>query len=630
MLAETSILYSLGPFVYCMKSICILFIILLALMTTITQCEATEFGIIVVAPDSKPSMPSGTTSGTPGTSYSYSTSAIDPDRDQVKYTFDWGDGTAQSQTGFVNSGTIASTSHTWSKAGTYRVKATATTNQGDLGWSDPLVVTITANSPPNKPSMPSGTTSGTSGTSYSYSTSAIDPDRDQVKYTFDWGDGTAQSQTGFVNSGTIASTSHTWSKAGTYRVKATATTNQGDLGWSDPLVVTITANSPPNKPSMPSGTTSGTSGTSYSYSTSAIDPDRDQVKYTFDWGDGTAQSQTGFVNSGTIASTSHTWSKAGTYQVKAMATDSRGAISGWSDPLVVTITANSPPNKPSMPSGTTSGTSGTSYSYSISAIDPDRDQVKYTFDWGDGTAQSQTGFVNSGTIASTSHTWSKAGTYQVKAMATDSRGAISGWSDPLVVTITANSPPNAPSRPAGFALGKIGTLYSYSTYAIDPERNQIQYTFDWGDGMTNLTGLVSSGIRAALSHKWSKTGRYQVKAMATDSKGVASGWSDPLVVTVAPNNPPNAPSRPTGFALGKIGTLYSYSTHATDPERNQIQYTFDWGDGTTKVTGLVSSGIRAALSHKWSKAGTYQVKALATDSKGASSGYSAILAVRIL
>jgi hypothetical protein len=60
--------------------------------------------------------------------------------------------------------------------------------------------------------------------------------------------------------------------------------------------------------------------------------------------------------------------------------------------------------------------------------------VKYTFDWGDGTT-STTGLVNSGTIASASHTWSTAGTYQVKAIATDSKGESSGWSDSLSVSI---------------------------------------------------------------------------------------------------------------------------------------------------------------------------------------------------
>jgi hypothetical protein len=56
---------------------------------------------------------------------------------------------------------------------------------------------------------------------------------------------------------------------------------------------------------------------------------------------------------------------------------------------------------------------------------------------------------------------------------------------------------------------------------------------------------------------------------------------------------------------------------------------FDWGDGTTSVTGLVNSGTKASASHTWSKAGTFQVKAMATDSKGATSGWSSTLSVKM-
>jgi len=113
-----------------------------------------------------------------------------------------------------------------------------------------------------------------------------------------------------------------------------------------------------------------------------IDPDGNRVQYTFDWGDGSRYT-TGFYYSGTTKSSSHKWTVAGTYNVKAAATDSVGASSHWSSPLVVSITGsspNAPPTSPSIPSGSTSSIPGTSYSYSTSATDPNGDQVKYTFD----------------------------------------------------------------------------------------------------------------------------------------------------------------------------------------------------------------------------------------------------------
>lgn len=186
-----------------------------------------------------------------------------------------------------------------------------------------------------------------------------------------------------------------------------------------------------------------------------------------------------------------------------------------------------PPGIPLLPSGPSSGVTGTSYSFSTSATDPGGDQVKYTFDWGDGTAQTETPLVNSGTAASATHCWSTEGSYPVKAMVADSYGATSGWSEELLVTISTgtNKPPETPSVPSGLGLGKHGISYSYSTSTIDPDGDKINYTFDWGDTKTSNAGPAESGTPVSSSHAWANRGIYTVKAMATDSNGASSGWS---------------------------------------------------------------------------------------------------------
>jgi hypothetical protein len=66
----------------------------------------------------------------------------------------------------------------------------------------------------------------------------------------------------------------------------------------------------------------------------------------------------------------------------------------------------------------------------------------------------------------------------------------------------------------------------------DQEGDQLSYTFDWGDGSSIATSLISSGMVISEFHTWTKAGTFQVKAMATDSKGATSGWSNGLTVTV--------------------------------------------------------------------------------------------------
>ena len=485
-------------------------------------------------PPAIPSIPSGPSSGYSGTSYSYETSSTDPDGDNVKYTFDWGDGAA-SKTALVSSGTSSFASHSWSAAGDCEIKAMATDSRGlSSEWSPSATVSISKiNHPPNAPAMPAGPIAGYAWASYSYTTSATDPDGDALDYTFDWGDGTA-SEVKHISSGGTASASHAWSATGTYYVRAKAADSSGGVSaWSSQRTVKIAANRLPATPAVPSGPATGFTGAAYSYSTSAADPDKDKVKYTFDWGDGTS-SETALVKSGIKASAAHVWNSPGEYQIKAKATDSKGGPSPWSGALKVTIAANQPPECPSVPSGPISGRMRVSYKYSTSATDLDEDQVKYAFDWGDGTS-SETALVDSGTSASASHSWKKAKTYYIRARSIDSKGASSAWSPGLTVKISStgiNNPPIRPSRPSGPSLGHAGVLYRYRTYATDPNGDKLTYTIDWGDESLSEAGPIRPGRSIEAGHSWTAPGTYAIRAKAKDDNGDSSGWSTSTAVTI--------------------------------------------------------------------------------------------------
>jgi hypothetical protein len=186
------------------------------------------------------------------------------------------------------------------------------------------------------------------------------------------------------------------------------------------------------------GPTTGETGLSYSFSTSATDPDGDQVKYGWDWnGDGTIDNWSGFYNSGSTSSMSHTWTNPGTYHVKVKARDDNNAESGFSSSLTVTITdTNSAPFQPSI-TGPTSGRAGTPYAYAFTSTDPDGDPVSYYIQWGDTTTPSWTSPQASGTPYTESHTWENQGAYVIQAKARDSQGAESGWT-----TLSVSMPKN--------------------------------------------------------------------------------------------------------------------------------------------------------------------------------------------
>jgi len=99
----------------------------------------------------------------------------------------------------------------------------------------------------------------------------------------------------------------------------------------------INLNSPPDKPEKPSGSTEGIPGVEYSFNTSTMDPDNDQVYYKWSWGDGNSSDWLGPFDSQEIVNASYTWIQRGTYLIKVKAKDPFGFESDWSDTTSITI-----------------------------------------------------------------------------------------------------------------------------------------------------------------------------------------------------------------------------------------------------------------------------------------------------
>lgn len=195
-----------------------------------------------------------------------------------------------------------------------------------------------------------------------------------------------------------------------------------------------------------------------------------------------------------------------------------------------------------------------------------------------------------------------------------------------------NSAPQTPAPVQGLAQGYAGKMLSYTATAKDPEGDQLFFTFDWGDSTTSKTEL-SASFTGRANHIWKDKGVYKVKAMATDSQGASSGWSEPFIVSIlgssTVNSPPKKPSPPAGIYSGQAGISYTFTGYAADPNRDTLSYAFDWGDGQSSSTDLMRSGLSGRASHAWSGAGAYSVRVQATDSSGAQSAWSAAKTVII-
>jgi len=124
-------------------------------------------------------------------------------------------------------------------------------------------------------------------------------------------------------------------------------------------------------------------------------------------------------------------------------------------------------------------------------------------------------------------------TYYMAAKAYDYEDNQSGFSAELVHTIadqsSQNRNPDTPSTPSGPSSGFQQTSYSFSTSAVDPDEDPLEYRYDWGDG------AISAWGSASRSHYWSSSAIFCVRAQARDSYGAFSDWSDCHDINITEN-----------------------------------------------------------------------------------------------
>jgi len=511
------------------------------------------------------------------------------------------------------------------------------------------------NNNPNRPSKPSGSTSREIGQSGSYSTSATDPDGDQVQYRFDWdadGSHDYSSWTNLGASGDTDSFSHSWSSPGTYIIKSLARDEHGatSSSWSTGLRITVTAsNNPPSTPRTPSGPTTRETGESGSYSTSATNPDGNQVQYRFDWdadGSHDYSSWTNLGASGHTNSLSHSWEDAGTYVVKAQARDENGQKSAWSNGLSVFI-SSIPINGfifsniyPSIGSTNVRITTS-SLSINIKNLEGNAFNYKITTN-PDVGSRSENGASNgikscsiSGLDYSTKYTWcvscsdTVSGTWanqsyffttessfspspSISPPDDDGGGSHSSGGGGSNDASEQSNTPETPVKPSGPTFIELDVEYFYSISTFDVDGDKIRYRFDWGDGnYSNWSDFMFSNKTVSMSHIWNVSSNYSVRVIAQDENSMNSSWSPVLNVTasqadsgeILPVADVNVSSN-----VSVNQTIVFNAVDSFDPDGFIVSYKWDFGDGET------GSGV--SPEHVYRKSGRYNVTLMLTDNDG--------------
>ncbi len=175
---------------------------------------------------------------------------------------------------------------------------------------------------------------------------------------------------------------------------------------------------------------------------------------------------------------------------------------------------NDAPETPMTPSGPMFVELGVEYQYTSSAVDPDGDDIRYRFDWGDGNMSNWTAFVPSNTSVLSFHSWASISTFAVHVLAQDENGLNSSWSLPLNVTVSAidfeGEPPVADIAVSS-NLSANQTIVFDGSGSFDEDGVIISYLWDFGDGKT--------GNGSSPSHIYENPGEYHVILTVTDNKG---------------------------------------------------------------------------------------------------------------
>jgi hypothetical protein len=175
---------------------------------------------------------------------------------------------------------------------------------------------------------------------------------------------------------------------------------------------------PPETPTKPEGVETWIINVETSFSTSATDPEGEQVYYMFDWGDGNLSEWIGPYASGETGEASYTWTELGGYEIRAVAKDIHGVQSNWSEPAFISIVENEPPVKVTI-EGPTWGFGGKKYDFSFVSTDADEHDIYYRIDWDDGQDTGWLGPYSTGQQIMLNHSWNQKGEYWIKAWAKD-------------------------------------------------------------------------------------------------------------------------------------------------------------------------------------------------------------------
>jgi len=197
------------------------------------------------------------------------------------------------------------------------------------------------------------------------------------------------------------------------------------------------------------------------------------------------------------------------------ATFNDGTESPHSAPFAFTLTDSPAPLQAVITAAPLSGTAPLKVDFN--AASSNGDIALYKWDFGDGSTA--TGSI-------TSHSYTTAGTYTAKLTVTNAAGQTST----TTTSVTATAPEVQPFPPTAVitsstAAGPAPLVVNFGASGSKAagDATIASYSWNFGDGSSTTTGVTAS-------HSFTQAGTYNTTLTVTDSKGLSSSISTPVMV----------------------------------------------------------------------------------------------------
>jgi PKD repeat protein len=421
----------------------------------------------------------------------------------------------------------------------------------------------------------------------------------------------------------------------------------------------------------------GDEGVSVEYMVSASDAGSDDLRFTWNWGDGSPDTVITYYNDGVAPDPFpspwgtypflathkpyHTYGDNGIYTITITVEDDDGGSYVYTTSVTIDNVA------PTIDDVTSpGGDEGILLSYKSIASDLGSDDLKFTWIWGDGSSDSVTTYFNDGVSPdpypspwgtfpysvtdSLDHTYGDNGIYTITLIIEDDDGG--STSTTRAVTINNVAPTIDTFTAPG---GDEGTLLSYLSEATDQGSDDLKFTWMWGDGSSDtITTYFNDGIGPdpypsplgtypfsatdSVSHTYGDNGIYTITLTVEDDDGGSTSQSTSITIdNVAPTITPFGP-----FSLDE-GMNFDLYAISTDLGSDDLTFTWELEMGPTVTTTYYNDGmgpdpypsplgtfpftVTDMVSHMYGDDGVYSVDLKVEDDDGGVATYTTTVTI---